>query len=115
MGLGGFLTQNPQKGCALITGAGGRLGRLLQAAYAQSPKHLYRFEFQSRRPGADHQWSPGDDPRALPHCEAVIGLWGATSSSPAVLSQNALLLSTKPELAQAIGTKRVIHLPATAV
>ncbi|MEL6990099.1 MAG: SDR family oxidoreductase [Pseudomonadota bacterium] len=115
MGLGGFLTQNPQKGCALITGAGGRLGRLLQAAYAQSPNHLYRFEFQSRRPGADHQWSPGDDPRALPHCEAVIGLWGATSGSPAALSQNAQLVSTTSELAQALGAKRVIHLSSAAV
>ncbi|MEM6312333.1 MAG: NAD-dependent epimerase/dehydratase family protein, partial [Pseudomonadota bacterium] len=115
MGLGSFLAQNPQKGCALITGAGGRLGSLLQASYASNPNRTFRFAFQSRSPGADHQWAPGDDPALLPACDAVIGLWGATSGNPAALSENARLVSTTSQLAKALDAERVIHLSSGAV
>ena len=91
------------------------MGSLLYTSYRANLNHSYRFAFQSRRPGADYQWSPGDDPGPLPRCDAVIGLWGATAGSQAALSENARLVSTTSQTAQAIGAKRVIHLSSAAV
>lgn len=115
MGLGGFLTQNPQKGCALITGAGGRLGRLLQAAQALDAELRWRFQFQSRGPGADFCWSPGDNPNELPRCNAVIALWGVTSGNPDQLADNTRLVSTTSQIALALGARKVVHLSSAAV
>ncbi|MEM7731812.1 MAG: NAD-dependent epimerase/dehydratase family protein [Pseudomonadota bacterium] len=99
----------------LITGAGGRLGRLLQAARADSPDLHHRFLFQSRGAKADLRWIPGESLDHLPHCIAIIALWGATSGEVDALAQNAALVSLSADLARGLAATRVIHLSSAAV
>lgn len=113
--MSGVMAQIPQKGCALITGAGGRLGHLLRAAYALNAQTLPPFVFQSRQPGADIQWSEGDPTDLLPRGEAVIALWGATSGDPETLSENTRLADLSTQVAQEIGASRVLHISTAAV
>ncbi|MEO0372327.1 MAG: NAD-dependent epimerase/dehydratase family protein, partial [Pseudomonadota bacterium] len=99
----------------LITGAGGKLGRLLRAARRALPDLHHDYVFQSRGSGADVQWSPGDSLAPLPRCTAVIALWGATSGDEAALAQNSLLVAQSRDLAQALRATRLMHLSSAAV
>ncbi len=109
------MTEISQKGCALITGAGGRLGPLLRAARDANAAMTNGFLFQSRRPGFDVQWSPGSPTHALPRCTALVALWGATTGTAQDLALNAQLVETSAELALEIGAKKVIHLSTAGV
>ena len=113
--MSGFVTQNPHKGCALITGAGGRLGALLRAARDLSPQVGRSFLFQSRGPGMDICWSPGDSTEDLPRVDAVIALWGATSGTEDELAENARLVPVTSQLARDLGASKVIHLSSAAI
>lgn len=109
------MTKNFQKGCVLITGASGRLGRLLQAARLDSPDLHHDFLFQSRSGPADVIWAPGDRLDSLPRCRAVIALWGTTSGSEEDLAQNHRLVALSSDLARGLGATRVVHLSSAAV
>lgn len=99
----------------LITGAGGRLGRLLRAAHRRDGQAGQNVVFQSRQPGADVQWSPGDLTQALPHCATLVALWGATSGDTAGLEQNSALVDLTFEIARICRARRVLHLSTAAV
>ncbi len=109
------MTEIPQKGCALVTGSGGRLGRLLRAAHRTAATTQRRFVFQSRSPGSDVRWSPGMSSAVLPRCEALIALWGVTGGQAEALRANTKLVETGITLAQEIGARRMIHLSSAAV
>lgn len=109
------MAELPKKGCALITGAGGRLGKLLRAARSDTPDLVHDFVFQSRNPGADLQWSPGQDTAILPKCKAVIALWGATSGTEDALKLNADLVTETVRVAREVGAQHVIHMSSAAV
>lgn len=99
----------------LITGAGGKLGRLLRAAKADMPDLRHTFVFQSRRPGADIRWSPGEETDPLPRCTGLIALWGATDGTAEELSENTRLVRVGCDLARALGATRMIHMSSAAV
>lgn len=101
----------------LVTGAGGRLGRLLRAAEARrgAAAEAPRFLFQSRRPGADLHWAPGDALSALPRCGTVVALWGVTSGDAAALAANTALVGRSVEVARACGASRLLHLSSAAI
>jgi UDP-glucose 4-epimerase len=113
--MGRFVTEFTQKGCALVTGSGGRLGKLLRAAASDVNDLSTRFVFQSSGDKADVQWSPGTSTETLPRCDAIIALWGVTSGTEAELSQNVSLVQTGVELARDLGATRMIHLSSAAV
>ena len=109
------MTQFPQAADILVTGAGGRLGRLLRAAARRAGSDGTRLAFQSRQPGADIAWAPGDPLSALPRCETLVALWGATGGDPAALAANSALVATSRQVALACGARRLIHLSSAAV
>ncbi|MEO1137926.1 MAG: NAD(P)-dependent oxidoreductase [Pseudomonadota bacterium] len=99
----------------LITGAGGRLGRLLRAARTRDGTGSVQVLFQSRRPGADLIWSPDMPFDALPDCDAVVALWGVTGGTPEALSQNSALAEQSIAVAQACKAGTLVHLSSAAV
>lgn len=109
------MTQKAGKGCALITGAGGRLGSLLRAARRDATDLKTRFVFQSRDTGSDIRWSPGENPDALPKCELLIALWGVTSGTEEDLNANAILVQATNEVAGQIGARKVVHISTAGV
>ena len=98
----------------LVTGAGGRLGRLLRAAHARDGSGA-QILFQSRGDTADIRWSPGDDLGALPCCDAVLALWGRTGGSAQELSDNSRLAQISLDVARATGAGMVFHVSSAAV
>jgi len=99
----------------LITGAGGRLGSLLRAAYVQLGTVSDDIVFQSRVPGCDVTWSPSDPLGALPECDAVAALWGQTSGDVSALAENVALVSVTRAVALNCNAKRVFHISSAAV
>ncbi len=104
-----------QADIALVTGTGGRLGRLLLRARARDGTGAARLIFQSRGTGADFRWSPGDPLSRLPECGTVIALWGQTGNDPAALTDNVALTEESRAVAAACGAVRVIHLSTAGV
>lgn len=99
----------------LITGSGGRLGRLLYAAYGRFSQNGVDIEFQSRGPGFDLTWQPTEAPDLLPECDVVIALWGATSGSADTLALNSELVKLSRRVALSCGAKRLFHMSSAAV
>ena len=109
------MTQFPQAADILLTGAGGRLGRLLRRAVARDGAGPLRLAFQSRRPGTGLAWAPGDPLSALPRCETVVALWGRTGGDAAALAENGALVAFSHAVALACGARRLFHLSSAAV
>ncbi len=99
----------------LFTGSGGRLGRLLFAARGGSGLDPDALVFQSRAPGRDLQWAPGDALSRLPACDVVVGLWGVTAGDAAALEDNTKLAQLSLAVARACGAALVFHLSSAAV
>ncbi len=99
----------------LITGSGGRLGRLMRRAALREGTGAWRVTFQSRRPGADILWSPGQRLDVLPRAALVVALWGRTAGDTRILAENAALVTTSAEVARACGARRLVHLSSAAV
>jgi UDP-glucose 4-epimerase len=98
----------------LITGASGRIGTLLRAAW-RAPFGL-RPLWLARRGPADILWSPGERlPPDLPRCDTVIALWGQVAGTPEDLVANISLVRHGAALAQACGARRMLHLSSAAV
>jgi len=112
------VTQFPHDPTVLITGAGGRLGRLLRRAARRSADTgdgRARLVFQSRQPGADLLWAPGDPLSALPSAGTVVALWGCTAGIDSELAENERLVSISQTVAHACGARRLLHLSSAAV
>lgn len=99
----------------LITGSGGRLGRLLYAARACGVAADSEIVFQSRKAGRDVQWQPEEPITRLPACDAVVALWGATAGNAEELAVNATLVETSRQVAQGLGARAVFHLSSAAI
>ncbi|WP_074787318.1 NAD-dependent epimerase/dehydratase family protein [Roseovarius tolerans] len=98
----------------LITGATGRLGRLLRALWPaeDSPQPIWL----ARRGDADILWPGADAPLPdLPPCATVVALWGQTSGDAQTLAQNVGLVAQGVRLAHACGAKRVFHISTAAI
>lgn len=107
---------NPSRSTGLlVTGAAGKLGRYLRAAWAAGRAPGTRPVFLSRGAGADIRWSPGAPPPALPRCDTLVALWGVTSGPPEALALNAALARESLALARACGARRVLHFSSAAV
>ncbi|WP_412509093.1 NAD-dependent epimerase/dehydratase family protein [Roseovarius sp. SYSU LYC5161] len=100
----------------LVTGAGGRVGRLLRRIWT-GPRGagLPPAAFLSRHPGADITWSPGLPMPDLPACDTVVSLWGTTRGTPEALAENSRLAREGRRLARACGARRVLHFSSAAV
>lgn len=109
------MTQIPQAAEILVTGAGGRLGRLLRRAALRAGLGEDRIAFQSRRPGTGVTWAPGAPLSALPRCETLVALWGGTAGDADALAVNAALVPTSLAVAQACHARRLLHLSSAAV
>lgn len=99
----------------LVTGAGGRLGRLLRRARARDGSGGVEMIFQSRRRGTGLTWAPGDPLSRLPQAGTVLALWGRTEGTPDDLAENAALVATSHAVARACGARRLFHLSTAAV
>ncbi len=102
----------------LVLGTGGRLGRLLRAAWAMLKPDDTALFFQSTDPLPEPfaiRWAPGQDPARLPSCDAVIALWGQTSGDDAELAANVTLADHSRAVAMACGATKLIHLSSAAV
>jgi len=97
----------------LITGANGRLGRLLRSAWPRTAG--IRPVWLSRHAPADLCWSPDASLPECPPCDAVIALWGRTAGDAQSLAQNTALVLPGVRLAQACGADRVLHLSTAAI
>jgi len=98
----------------LITGATGRLGRLLRALWPaeDSPPPIWL----ARRGDADVLWPGAPAPLPdLPPCAAVVEAWGQTSGDAQTLAQNVDLVAQAVKLAHACGAKRVFHISTAAI
>ncbi|MEL7258659.1 MAG: NAD-dependent epimerase/dehydratase family protein [Pseudomonadota bacterium] len=99
----------------MITGSGGRLGRLLHAAAGLSDCGGVEILFQSRGHDADLRWSPGDPFDRLPKCDMVVALWGRTDGDERALAQNSELADLSRKVARHCGAERVVHMSSAAV
>lgn len=99
----------------LVTGAGGRLGRLLRRACARDGSGGMAVTFQSRRPGTGLAWAPGDPLSHLPRAGTVLALWGRTEGTQDELAENAALVGTSQAVARACGARRLFHVSSAAV
>lgn len=107
------MSATPKSSHCLVTGANGRVGRFLRAAWQAQSQILPVW--CARRPPADIVWSPGQDVPELPRCGTVLALWGRTSGDAATLAQNSALVHDALRLARVCGAGRIIHLSSTAV
>jgi len=97
----------------LLTGANGRLGRLLRGVW---PHHIGPGPvWVSRHAPADLCWSPDAPLPDCPRCDAVIALWGVTAGDAGSLAQNVALVAHGVRLAHACGADRVLHLSTAAI
>ncbi|GAW33155.1 NAD dependent epimerase/dehydratase family protein [Roseovarius sp. A-2] len=103
---------NPGPSC-LLTGANGRLGRLLRKVWPRAG--ACRPIWLSRLPPADLCWSPDVALPECPPCSAVIALWGRTTGDAQTLAQNVALVAQGVRLAHACGAGRVLHLSTAAI
>ncbi|WP_338548212.1 NAD-dependent epimerase/dehydratase family protein [Roseovarius phycicola] len=99
----------------MITGSGGRLGRLLRAATRLSDPVGYEILFQSRASDTDICWSPGDPLDAFPKCDLIVALWGRTDGDERALAQNSDLIDISRDVARQCDADRVAHMSSAAV
>lgn len=110
------MTKTPQTNRILVTGANGRLGRLLRGAARQLPAGSASFVFAARSGPSDlPAFEAQSIPEGLPPVDMVVGLWGVTSGSPAELAANSQLCYATRALARATGARMAIHLSSAGV
>jgi NDP-hexose 4-ketoreductase len=93
----------------LVTGAGGKLGRLLRRHWMETPPKGWRGLWISRQ-GGDLGWPLTEVPQA----DAVLALWGVTPGG-ADLGANVTLAEEALILAERSGARRVLHCSSSAV
>ncbi len=107
------MTKPPQHQL-LILGANGKLGRLLQKAWAKAPLPGWQARWcaRSNGHGIDHVWQPGMV--APQRAEAVVALWGVVPGG-GDLEDNTRLAQAAMALGRASGASRVLHFSSAAV
>ena len=98
----------------LITGANGQVGRrILRAWKRESPP--FEIAAVARTAGPMWQaWTP-DEPPAIQHARAVVGLWGVCFGTLEEARVNLDLARAAQDLAKQTGADRVIHLSTQSV
>lgn len=109
------MTQTPQTRPILVTGATGRLGCSLRAAWQLEAPCDIAPVFTSRGGGADLVLAGDGALPDLPRAEAVLALWGETSNDTARLGRNIALAHRSRAVARACGARLVLHLSSAAV
>lgn len=99
----------------LITGAAGRLGRLLQRAAMRDGTGALDINFRSRARHAGPAGAPEAAHPAPARCDTLVALWGRTSGSAGELAANVSLVAKGHALARACGARRLLHLSSAAV
>lgn len=99
----------------VVTGASGRLGRLLRAAWARTPPAGLRFVWSGRRPDADLRWDIAVGPVDLPRGCVVLHLAAVLRGTPAEMAQNAVMAAHVAQAARACGAARVLVASTIAV
>lgn len=97
----------------LVTGASGKVGRLLRLAWQRQSQG--DVVWLSRKAPADIVWAPDTPLPQLPNCGTVIALWGRTTGTPVELSVNETLVAQAQRVALACGAERVLHFSSAAV
>ncbi|VAV92131.1 putative UDP-glucose 4-epimerase [hydrothermal vent metagenome] len=101
----------------LVFGAGGRLGTLLQKAWARNPPQgiapFYHARNRPRSGPSDFQWENPTSP--LPAADVIIALWGVTSGSDKDLTLNTSLAHASLEAARKSRARLVLHFSSSAV
>ncbi|MHA6346797.1 NAD-dependent epimerase/dehydratase family protein [Roseivivax sp. CAU 1761] len=105
------MPQTAGTGTILLLGAGGRVGRLLRAAWPGPAAPVW---VSRTAPGA-LRWQPGDPVSALPRVRTVAALWGAVPVPGADLADNARLARAAMALGAELGARLVIHCSSAAV
>ncbi len=104
---------NARPKAVLVFGAGGRLGTLLQKAWARKPPQGIAPLYHARNGPSDFDWENSASP--LPAADAIIALWGVTSGSDAELAHNTRLAHASLEAARQSGARLVLHFSSSAV
>lgn len=99
----------------LVTGSGGRLGRLLFAARNAGACPETEFIFQSTGPNRDLCWAPEGSFACLPASDTMIALWGKTSGTADEFAVNSELVGLSRRVAQQCGVRRLFHISTAAV
>ena len=100
----------------IVTGAGGRLGRLLRAAWAEDPPAGLSPIWVGRGPGFDLQWDIlSDPPPALPQGADVLHLAGVTRGDMAALQRNVAMVTPLALACRKAAVRRIILASSVAV
>lgn len=110
------MTKTPQTNRILVTGANGRLGRLLQGAERACERSQQQVLFAARSGESDLPAFDADAiPDDLPPAAMVVGLWGVTSGTAEALERNSDLVAATRDVARATGANIAIHLSSAGV
>ena len=100
----------------IVTGAGGRLGRILRAAWAEEAGPL-RPVWTGRGVGLPVQWDMlAEMPQGLPRGAVVLHLAGATlQGDPSAMRRNTDLVPPLLRMCQKTGARRLLFMSSAAV
>ncbi|WP_051491847.1 NAD-dependent epimerase/dehydratase family protein [Roseivivax isoporae] len=101
-------------GPILLTGATGKVGRLLRGVWP-TVSGAPALVPVARRPGAGVVWEPGAPTDGLPRAAVVAAFWGVVPGPGRDLSRNAELAGAAMALGRAVGARLVIHCSTSAV
>lgn len=100
----------------IVTGAGGRLGRLLRAAWQEAPPEGLRPVWTGRGQGFDLAWDLLADPVPdLPRGGVVLHLAGVLSGPEEALRRNAAMVPPLVAACRASGARRLLAVSSAAV
>ncbi len=100
----------------IVTGAGGRLGRLLRAAWQEAPPEGLRPVWTGRGQGVDLAWDLLADPVPdLPRGGVVLHLAGVLAGPEDALRRNAAMVAPLVAACRASGARRLLAVSSAAV
>jgi nucleoside-diphosphate-sugar epimerase len=99
-----------------VTGAGGKLGRLLRAAWTENPPQDLRLLWTGRGNRVQLQWDVSIRPApALPYGAIVLHLAGVTRGTADQLGQNAAAVPHLLDTCRRIAARKLIFISTAAV
>lgn len=102
--------------CLIVTGASGRLGRLLRTAWRLEPVAGLRILIAGRQKGADIQWDMLQDPAPdWPSGAVVLHLAGVTRGTDDALACNARLVAPLVQALRRNAARGVLFVSTAAV
>src|SRR5690606_38348133 len=101
----------------IVTGAGGRIGRILQAGWADGAAFGLRPYWTGRGKGLPLRWDIGKaaPPQSLPHGAVVLHLAGVTRGDAAAMQANPSLIPPVLALCRSISARRLLVMSSAAV